>query len=299
MWKFEAEQKKYRIGNVEVGGVPGERPTVLVGSIFHHKHRVVRDEQKGEFDRKTAEALINLQHEFSDKTGNPCMLDVVGSTPEALEKFIDFAAEVSDGPLLLDGVSESVRLPVLDHVKAAGLSERIVYNTVSPRASEGELEKIKEAGIKSAVLLICPKAGFGSKERVATAKELLKTVKKAGVEKPLIDTCILDVPTLGFACRTITQLKNELGAVMGGGAHNAVDTWRGLRSKMGLPAVKPAEASANILIAAAGADFILYGPLENAEYVFPTVAMVDAAFAQLRMEEGVRISREHPKYRIA
>ena len=100
------EQKRFEISGVRVGGIPGERATVLVGSIFYHGHKVVKDDRKGDFDRGLAEELINRQEEFSDKTGNPCMLDVVGSTPEALNKFLDFTAGITDIPLLMEKSKE-------------------------------------------------------------------------------------------------------------------------------------------------------------------------------------------------
>jgi tetrahydromethanopterin S-methyltransferase subunit H len=56
--------------------------------------------------------------------------------------------------------------------------------------------------------------------------------------------------------------------------------------------------SSSILAVAAGADFILYGPIEYARLVFPAVAMADAALSQVKMEDGFRIDRLHPRYRI-
>jgi len=52
MFKFEREQKVFQIGNVTVGGQPGEYPTVMMGSIFYSKDKLVKDPVKGEFDRK-------------------------------------------------------------------------------------------------------------------------------------------------------------------------------------------------------------------------------------------------------
>ena len=72
--------KTFEIGNVKIGGNHGQVPTVLIGSIFYNKHYIVKDEVKGEFDRQEAERLIKQQEEFSDKTGNPHMIDVVGAT---------------------------------------------------------------------------------------------------------------------------------------------------------------------------------------------------------------------------
>jgi tetrahydromethanopterin S-methyltransferase subunit H len=49
---------------------------------------------------------------------------------------------------------------------------------------------------------------------------------------------------------------------------------------------------------AVGADFILYGPIETADEVFPIIGMVDAANGQIIMDKGVKLEHSHPRYRI-
>ena len=48
---FEAGQKTVEIGGVCVGGLPGARPVVLIGTIFYHGHNIIVDENRGEFGR--------------------------------------------------------------------------------------------------------------------------------------------------------------------------------------------------------------------------------------------------------
>mgnify|MGYP000350733871 CR=1 FL=1 len=109
----KTQQKIFDVSGVKVGGQPGENPTVLIGSIFYHGHKVVVDEKSGEIHKKEAEKLIKLQEEFSDKTGIPCMLDVVGSTKEAMQRFMDFVANVTEVPFLIDSPSVEVKLSLI------------------------------------------------------------------------------------------------------------------------------------------------------------------------------------------
>ena len=67
MLEFKVEQKVFQIGKVSVSGVPGKKPVVLVGSIFYHGHKILKDEMTGEFDKKAAEELINLQDELREE----------------------------------------------------------------------------------------------------------------------------------------------------------------------------------------------------------------------------------------
>jgi len=300
MWQLQSEQKKFKVGKVSIGGTLDENPTVLIGSIFYHKQRSLNfEEEIGDFNRSEAERLIKIQEEFSDKTGLPCMLDVVLPSKKWASRVLDFITSVTDTPLLLDAASAEIRVAALDYAKQAGILDNCVYNSLNPESKTIEFEKIKETGIKAAVLLAFNTKNMSAVGRVEAIKQLLPLAIQSGIEKILIDACVLDVPTLGSAFKAIFDLKNELGHPTGCGAHNAIGTWRGLKTKMGLQAVKPCAAVANALTIAAGADFLLYGPVEDASFVFPAVAMVDAAFAQLLMEKGKMPSLHHPIFKIA
>jgi len=299
MLQFEKEQKRFEIGKITIGGIPGKHPTVLVGSIFYDGDKLVNDANTGEFDKREAERFINLQEEFADKTGNPCCVDVVGSTPESIYKYLDFVADVTDAPLFIDGVSEGPRLAGLEYAANAGLTDRIVYNSLSPSYTEQELQGIKQAKIKSAILLGYNMRDFTSQGRFDAIQNLLTVAEEAEITKPLGDTCVLDIPSLGQACLAISKLKSDMGIPAGCGAHNAIDSWRGLKTKMGTQATDPSMSAVAVLTVSAGANFILYGPIQNASYMFPSVAVVDAALAQVAMERREKIDRSHPRYKIA
>ena len=299
MFKFKSELTEVEVAGVRIGGPPGKNPTVLAGTIFYHGHKIVRDPEKGVFDEQKAEELINLQEEFSDRTGNPCMVDVMASSPEAMVRYLDFVAEHTEKPMLIDGTTAPVRIAGLEHAAEVGLLDRLIYNSLSPGFSQAEVAKIQETGLKCAILLALNMRDFTTAGRIRAIKELLTVAEQHGVEKPLIDTCVMDIPSLGMACKALLQLKDELGLPVGCSPHNAIDTWRGLKTKMGKEARKPCMASATVMAVAVGADFVLYGPIGAARYIFPAVAMVDAAQAFVLREEGIAVGREHPLFRIA
>jgi tetrahydromethanopterin S-methyltransferase subunit H len=299
LFEFKSKQQVIDIGGVKVGGIPGQNPTVLIGTIFYHGHKIFRDEKTGDFDRKQAEEIINLQEEFSDKTGNPCMLDVVGATPETMKKFVEFTASVTDVPILMDGTTAEAKIAGLEYANETGIIDRVVWNSLVPEYKQREIEKIKEMGLRNVLLLAYNPKEFTTAGRVKAIKQLLEVTREAGIDKPLLDTCVLDIPGLGMSCRASFELKNELGLPVGCGAHNAVSLWKGLKPKMGKQAVKPAVASTCVIAAATGADFVLYGPAEDARYVFPVIAMTDAAYGYLLFEKKMKLDRKHPLYRIA
>ncbi|MEM2227759.1 MAG: tetrahydromethanopterin S-methyltransferase subunit H [Candidatus Bathyarchaeia archaeon] len=299
MYQFKNEQKIFEIGKVKVGGIPGERPTVLIGSIFYAREKIVIDHKKGEFDKDKAENYIKMQEEYSDKTGNPHMVDVGGSTNEAIIKFLDFVSKVTDAPILIGGASPNVRLAGLKYVKEVGIKNPIIYNSILPEHKKEELEKIKEHNVKTVILLGFSPKDFTSTGKIQTIKNLLSIIQKAGVTQPMIDTAVIDIPSLGLASKALFELKNELGLPVGCGPHNAIGTWRGLKTKMNIQAKYPCVASANALPVVFGADFILYGPIEYASFIFPAIALIDAALAQLRIEFGKKIiDKNHPLFKI-
>jgi tetrahydromethanopterin S-methyltransferase subunit H len=298
LWNFKAEQEIFQIGGISVGGVPGQRPVVLVGTLFYHGHKIVKDENAGTFDEAAAETLVKAQDEMSDKTGNPAMIDVVAASAPAMKKAIDFVIDHTKAPILIDSPSEQFRVIGLTYAKEQGILDRVVYNSINPSSKPDELRALHESGVTSAVLLAYNMKDFSTAGRTSAIRELVGKRHEFGIEKPLIDTCVLDLPTLGSALRAMYELKDELGFPVGCGAHNAVALWKGLKTKMGEQAVKPCLASVNATTAAVGADFILYGPIDDAKVVFPAVAMVDTAYSQLPIEKKIQIPRTHPRYRI-
>ena len=68
---------------------------------------------------------------MSDSTGNPAIVQIFGSTPEALVKYIDYVSEISDAPFLIDSTAADARIAGSSHVTEIGLSERTIYNSIN------------------------------------------------------------------------------------------------------------------------------------------------------------------------
>lgn len=299
MYNLKSEQRIFDIGGVKVGGLPGKDPTVLVGTIFYKRERLVKDEKKGLFDKEKAEKYIRRQEELSDATGIPCMLDVEGATVQSMERYISFVVDTTEVPFMLGGPTPEVRREGLKLVEEGGFADRIVYNSLMPGCGKEEISWIIESGVESAVLLAYNVTDLTSQGRLNSLKELLDLTEDQGIGKPLLDTFVMDVPSLGIAFKAFLEAKSVFGFPVGGGPHNAIGLWKGLHKKMGLRSKRSIVASVNAFAAASGADWILYGPIESAGVAFPAVAMVDAAYAFPRIQAGARLSRNHPLFRIA
>jgi len=300
MFNFSVQQKVFEIGGVKVGGNVGENPTAMIGSVFYKGDKNVKDEKTGAFDREKTEELISKVEELSDRTGLSAMLDVICTNAEATEKYLEFAADATRMPILIDAVSEDAAIKGMECVHKLGIIERAILNSINPKSSETLYQKIKEVGLESAIILTySTRAIISSKERVRLLDALIPKVEAAGIRKILVDTVVMDIATLGLACKAIRDVKDKFGYPAGCGAHNAIDSWRNLKKKKDKMLTLVCSSIANGLPIAVGADFVLYGPIKTAEYMFPAISLINAAYGQILMEEGKRLSPSHPRLKIA
>lgn len=279
MFKFKVVQKVFEIGGAKIGG---NNPPVLIGSIFYHRHKIVIDEEKGEFDRDATEKLLKYHEEIVDKTKITGLIDVVISSPKAAEKYIDFVSKVIDKSFLIDAPTLEVMSTALSYVREVGLSNRVIFNSLTPRSKDEELSILLESNVKSAVLLLYTSRIMDVDARIEALKELLSKAEKAGVTVPLVDTFVMDVPSLSVALRTILHIKSTLGLPCGCGAHNAVSLMKKkLREMYGVDGVEAAALASNIAPIILSADFVLYGPLEACKAVFPATYVIATSYRYL------------------
>lgn len=307
MMRFTKEQTVFEVSGVKFGGQVGQHPTVLIGTIFYDKHKIVSDPARGVFDRSKAEDLINRQQEMSDKTGNPAVLDLMGTTSEALIKYVDFAAATTEAPFLVDSTAAEVRVEAMRHISEIGLTKRAIYNSIMETPRQSEIDALRDLKVEASIVLAFNAGDMTPEGRLQVLngsheKEgLIDLAKEADIEKLLIDTAVLDVASIAFAARAIQLVKEELGMPAGCGPSNAITAWRKLKKGfMGPQAYITCLSGASLFTLLMGANFVLYGPIEEAYSVFPAVGMIDAmtAYYARRVFKVKPESEEHPMYKV-
>ncbi|MGY5859191.1 MAG: tetrahydromethanopterin S-methyltransferase subunit H [Candidatus Thorarchaeota archaeon] len=301
MLRYESEQKTLEIGGIRIGGLPGRVPTVLIPSIFYTNDRVVKNADLGEIDKEATKNVLSMLAELTEKTGLGTMLDVVATTSGAIEKYLQFLVDETKFPLLIDGSdSPKVNAAGIRFAKEAGFLDRVILNSLTPDTKDELFDVVQETGLTNALLLTFSSASMiSSSKRVEEADTLIQRAQATGVSNIIIDTGVMDLPTLGIACRTHHQLKSKYGFPVGCGAHNAISTWAGLVPKFGKDAKKPALVGSSLMPVSLGADFVLMGPAKHAPLVYPSVAMIDVALSGMLMEERVRPDKPHPRYLVS
>jgi tetrahydromethanopterin S-methyltransferase subunit H len=300
MFRFEKEQKIFEIGNVKIGGQPGELPTVLMGSIFWLGQKMVQDANKGVFDAKEAEDIINKMQSLSDLTGVPFLFDIVGTTTEAFQKYLDFIADHNEAPFLMDAMSPKVRMETAAYIKQVGLQNRTVYNTIYKGCSKGELEKVKESGITASIVLADNPKDNSLEGKLNILEEALALAKEAGIEKPLIDTAIpAFAPDMGTAVRAIHYIKDKFGYPTGLGTGNVVTTMGWVKANVAKEFRKGCVTATNAIMQTMGANWLMFGPAEQSDWVFPAVAIVDTYVASAMADLNVRpLNEDHPIFKV-
>ena len=261
---------------------------------------------KGEFDKKQAEVLINKVEETSEKTGNPFFLDVVANTSEALIRYVNFVSNVTECPFLIDGPSSKVRLPVAKHTMEIGLRDRAIYNSIDYHVTDEEVKSLRDLNMQSAVIMAFTPKKPWAEGRIDVLKGydgqkgLLKFAEEAGIKNLLVDTAVMDVPSIGLAAKAINLVKSEFGLPAGCGPANAVTTWKRVKKgEFGPYGYNVCSGGSGTVTQMMGANFVLYGPIELAETAFIACAMTDALIAYTAKRLGTAIqTKNHPLYKI-
>lgn len=289
-----------------MGGNPGETATVLAGTIFYGGHKIVTDTKTGIFDKDAATALIQKQDDMSQQTGNPALVQIFSETEVALKKYIDFVSDLTEAPFLIDSTEPMVRIAGLIHAEEVGLLDRAIYNSLNVSATNEEIDALRNIQHECAIILAFNPQDpsiAGRRKVLETGaldleKGLLPLSKELGITKPLIDTAVTAMGAgAGSAAAFTFVSKTVYGQPTGAGIHNAPSSWSWLRKhkKVNREGFRTADVASNLIVQMMGADFVLYGPIGNAERVFPTIAMGDVFAAESSsLEFGVEPPADHP-----
>jgi len=310
MFRFDKEQEVLDIAGIKVGGQPGEYPTVLAGTIFYPGQDIYEDEEKDIFNKEKAEALIKLQEEMSDTTGNPCFVGIQAEDGEAMANHIDFIVEVTDVPFLIDSTVADARLYGAKHADEIGVADRAIYNSINMSIDDDEIAGLKDTDVSSAVVL-----GFNAQDpsvngRIAIwedgagmiQKGLLDIAADCRIDKPLMDVAVTPLGAgAGHAVRTAFAVKSKWGYPVGSAIHNVPSAWDWIKDfrKEHREVWPVCDVGSNFIQQMTGSDWIFYGPIENVRMAFAGCAMTDIFITEAAMDLGTEPQTEdHPYYKL-
>ena len=295
MLKFTNKQAVFRIAGVDFGGQPGKRRTVMVGSIFYPRHSVVEDRVEGKVRPGAVERLIGDMARASDETGCPTALMVFAETERCMRSHLEKVADAFKGPLFIDSPSAEVRIAGLVGAKEMGIHQRVIYNTINAGVAEKELQALRDNGVRSAVLLAFNPGDIQAKGKIYLLENgggilpqgMVELAQSYGIDRPLLDMAVMaSEQGAGSALRGIMIAKAKWGLPCGCAMHNAVESHPPLTKLQGedRKLFRYVDVAASTMPVMAGADYVMYGPIEFARRTFHAVAFADQLMAQAASE---------------
>jgi tetrahydromethanopterin S-methyltransferase subunit H len=290
MFKFENKQSVFQIGKTPIGGQPGRKKTMLIGSLFYPGHSIVEDRIEGKVNRPALEEKMNGFWEAKKDTECLPALMIYADTVKAMSSYLGLVAD-NDLPIFLDSSTSEVKIEGAKRAMEMGIADRIVYNTLNVGSPVEEWEQVGQTGVKSAVIMAFNPRDISVKGKIYMLENgggildegLLDLAGKYGIEKPLVDVAAMSVEQgAGAALRALFVAKAKWGLPTGCALHNAVESWDVLTS---VRATDPkifryVDIASAVLPIMSGADFVMYGPIEYAKTVFYAAAFADQLMSQ-------------------
>ena len=138
---------------------------------------------------------------------------------------------------------------------------------------------------------------------------MLEIAKECGITKPLVDVAATPLGAgSGASIRNVIAVKGHFGLPVGGGYHNMASAWDWMKAYKKQFETKeqkqaiymPTDIGTNLVAQILGSDYLLFGPIENTDKVFPAAAMVDIMLGETAKELGLEIMDEnHPLNKLA
>jgi tetrahydromethanopterin S-methyltransferase subunit H len=289
---IKLESAKYRIGDYCIGGVLGECPTWLVGSIFYLGDKLL---SSSGIDKTVARQKIEEALSQCDKYGLVLALDVIFPSENLIEEILSFIGEFSI-PVFLDSPDPGIRARTYLKASELGLTKYSIANGLFVDSPPEEVEALRESGIESAVLMAFdPKDPYTSIEpaaRMTIVRKLLEGVKGLGVRNIMVDTVVLDPSSIYLSGEAVYMVKTELKLPVGSAPANALGNVT--KEKVGVEAMVGVHGGSAAFLRMMGADYIMYGPISRVKYVAPVVSTIDSLLGYGLRRTGVRIEGKHP-----
>ncbi len=295
MFDFQSEQRSFSIGDVQFGGQPGKRRTVMIGSLFYPGHSIVLDRKSGKIDQSRLDEVLQRLNAAIEETSTPTGIMVYAETGEAMRSHLERLSDLTHSPLFIDSANQEVRLEGARAAAELGILDRIVYNSLGSGTTEEELIGIREAGVRSAVLLAFSPRELGVRGKIYLLENghdileegLIDLASRYGIDMPLLDMAVMSMDqSAGSALRAMLIAKAKWGIPSGCALHNAVESWDPLASsRAGSGALyRNVDMASTIAPIMSGADFLLFGPLEAAERSLYAAAFTDELMRQASMD---------------
>ncbi|MCL4553798.1 MAG: tetrahydromethanopterin S-methyltransferase subunit H [Actinobacteria bacterium] len=307
MFTFDTEQKVFSIGNVKVGGQPGENPPLIIPSLFQKGDPCVESRRERKFNKVLATEQIKRLEELTELTGMPAIVAMVANSGDEMKGYIDFFVAATNMPFAIDMWNLEPRLDATRYVSELGLQDKLLYNSVTVWSPDvpAEVEQIKELGIKHVVTVVMDMANQLPSGRISALDDMLEKMKPGNFESIIVDTSVMNLPSTGICALSNRLVKEKYGLPAGAASANGTYMWQKAVWKENLAgwgekAFIGLDAGTQAATIALWGDFIFSGPMWGNDHIFPAVAAAHAMVSTMRYAEtgALTANESAPVYKL-
>jgi len=307
LFTFDTEQKVCTIGNVTVGGQPGENPPLIIPSLFQKGDPCVESRRERKFNKVMATDQIKRLEELTELTGMPAIVAMVANSGDEMKAYIDFFAAATDMPFAIDMWNLDPRIEATKYVAELGLQDRLLYNSVTIWSPDvpAEVAQIKELGVKHIVTVVMDMANQLPSGRITALDDMLEKLAPGGFESVIVDTSVMNLPSTGICALSNRLLKEKYGLPAGAASANGTYMWQKAMwkdnvDKWGETAFIGLDAGTQAATVALWGDFIFSGPMWGNDHIFPAVAAAHAMVSTMRYAETGSLTQNEsaPVYKL-
>ncbi len=287
--------QEVRVGGTVIGGPVGAHTGLLVGSIFYDGHSLVSDALAGTFDADRAGILVERVEDLRRRYGVQMALDVIAASPESMRRYLEFVASRCGLPMLINATEPEVRIAGLEAADDLGVLDRCIFASLNEDTADEELDALSEHRPAGVMVLACDVMDPTPEATCRLLDErYLPMLEQIGVGVPIIDTGVLDPPSIGLAIRSIEAVRQRYGFPVGCAFSNAFPGWSAVRA-LGRPWSDISLGAALVACRAAGADFLHYGIVERAAVAAQAAGTVEVFYGYAARElDGQVLPEHHP-----
>jgi tetrahydromethanopterin S-methyltransferase subunit H len=286
MFLYQNKQRTCLIGDIKIGGQPGENPPLLVANMFQKGDKLLESRKEARFNHNAAQIRIKELEKISQDTGIPAMVAMVANRAEEMQVYIDFYTSVTDMPFAIDIWVQKTRLASARYIAEKGFQDRVLYNSITPWDQDipSQVAELKELGIKHIVLQVFDTEDKWSTGRLKSLDSLMPMLEKGDFASILVDTASMNLPTMSLSLKANHLIKQKYGLPCGFAPSNGSYMWRKAASQEQRSSFPALDAGTHAACAVLS-DFLFYGPMSGTERVFYAVAATNAMMATLNYEE--------------
>ena len=263
----------WQYGNIKLGINGFDLPPVLIGTIFYQGESIVDHNNDEIFNEEKAQKRIINQKALAEKYKLPNLIEISGSTPKAMVKYLEFYLDHFEPPFVLGGAFDA-RIAGIEYLNERGVKpEEYIYNAISNLKNKKEIEILRKYKIESTVVLILGSENMTSTQRYAYLTKnqpnhdsIIKGLKKLGINKIWIDGGVITLESLAHVLETQELVSTSLHLPVG--TAPSLFLFKYSSPRLNKKFHTRYRRASIMFIASWFSNFIFYGAIEDAKECF-------------------------------